>query len=106
LPGGAHRDELQAQTERERIADAGGFLEQLHTEPALIDGNPDERAITRMLTRHAQTWSSRCRQASASPRLAMFKGRIRTKPAAAADFKAAAWDGLARFDARMGHTPG
>jgi glutathione S-transferase len=83
------------------------YLEERHPKPALIGSNPEERAITRMWTRRAvlnviEPMSSGFRFGEG---LAMFEGRIRTMPAAAADFKAVAQDGLARIDACLDRGP-
>jgi glutathione S-transferase len=83
------------------------YLEERHPKPVLIGGTPEERAITRMWTRRAvlnviEPMSSGFRFAEG---LAMFQDRIRTMPAAAADFKAVAQDGLAVFDSLIGRGP-
>jgi glutathione S-transferase len=83
------------------------YLEERHPKPVLIGSTPEERAITRMWTRRAvlnviEPMSSGFRFAEG---LAMFKDRMRTMPAAAADFKAIAQDGLAVFDSLIGRGP-
>jgi glutathione S-transferase len=83
------------------------YLEEKHPTPVLIGSTPEQRAETRMWTRRAvlnviEPMSAGFRFAEG---LDMFKDRMRCMPDAAADFKAVAHDGLAKFDALIGNGP-
>ncbi len=83
------------------------YLEEKHPTPVLIGATPEERAQTRMWQRRALL--NVIEPAAAGFRFAegldMFKDRMRCMPAAAADFKQVAHDGLAKFDALIGNGP-
>jgi glutathione S-transferase len=79
------------------------FIEDSKPSPALIGGNPADRAETRMWTRRVewkitQPLADGFRFAEGLP---LFKSRIRTLPEAADGLKAIARDGLAWLDGQM-----
>jgi glutathione S-transferase len=83
------------------------YIEELNPSPALIGSSPQERALTRMWTRRVELkitgpMADGFRFGEGLP---MFKERIRTIPAASADLKAIAREGLDWLDAQLGDRP-
>lgn len=76
------------------------YLEEKHSEPALIGATPEERAVTRMWTRRidlniVENLANGFRYAEGLP---LFKNRIHVIPQAADDLKAIAREKLAWLD--------
>jgi glutathione S-transferase len=79
------------------------YLEELHSEPALIGSTSDERAKTRMWTRRIEQKVTENMYAGFrySEGLKLFENRMRCLPEAADGFKAAGQDGLAWLNTQI-----